>query len=84
VKATVNDETSSNGTARIEWEVDLAPMTIEEMDALVLSAGFIYQAKWSRAREGYALGKKNKQNPPTPLIRGAQNPDTALCLDKNA
>jgi adenylate cyclase class IV len=55
VKATVNDESSSNGTARIEWEVDLAPMTIDEMDALVLKAGFSYQAKWSRAREGYKL-----------------------------
>ncbi len=55
VKATVNDESSSNGTARIEWEVDLAPMTIEEMDVLVLSAGFTYQAKWSRSREGYDL-----------------------------
>lgn len=51
VKATVNDESSSNGTARIEWEVDLAPMTIDEMDALVIAAGFTYQAKWSRARE---------------------------------
>jgi adenylate cyclase class IV len=55
VKATVNDESSSNGTARIEWEVDLAPMTIEEMDALVISAGFAYQAKWSRSREGFDL-----------------------------
>ncbi len=55
VKATVNDESSSNGTARIEWEVDLAPMTIEEMDTLVLSASFTYQAKWSRAREVYQL-----------------------------
>ena len=55
VKATLNDESSSNGTARIEWEVDLAPMTIEEMDTLVLSAGFTYQAKWSREREGFNL-----------------------------
>jgi hypothetical protein len=51
VKATVNDESSSNGTARIEWEVDLAPMSLEDMDKLVLSAGFSYQAKWSRERE---------------------------------
>ena len=57
VKATVNDETSSNGTARIEWEVDLAPMTLEEMDAKVLQAGFSYQAKWSREREGYNLSE---------------------------
>ena len=55
VKATVNDETSSNGTARIEWEVDLSPMTLDAMYTLVLSAGFEYQAKWSRARDGYEL-----------------------------
>ena len=55
VKATVNDESSSNGTARIEWEVDLAAMTLDEMDTLVLQAGFSYQAKWSREREGYML-----------------------------
>ncbi len=57
VKATVNDESSSNGTARIEWEVDLVPMTLDAMDALVLQAGFAYQAKWSRAREGYQLNE---------------------------
>ena len=51
VKATVNDESSSNGTARIEWEVDLVPMTLDDMDTLVLKAGFSYQAKWSRARD---------------------------------
>lgn len=55
VKATVNDESSSNGTARIEWEVDLAPMSLEDMDAKVISAGFSYQAKWSRARDEYKL-----------------------------
>lgn len=55
VKATMNAETSSNGTARIEWEVDLAPMPIEKMDELVLRAGFQYQAKWSREREEYQL-----------------------------
>lgn len=55
VKATVNDETSSNGTARIEWEVDLAPMSLDDMDKLVLTAGFDYQAKWSRDRDEYRL-----------------------------
>ena len=55
VKATMNAETSSNGTARIEWEVDLAPMSLEKMDDLVLKAGFEYQAKWSRERDEYKL-----------------------------
>lgn len=57
VKATVNDETSSNGTARIEWEVDLFPMALEQMDELVLKAGFSYQAKWSRDRDEYQLDR---------------------------
>ncbi len=78
VKATVNDESSSNGTARIEWEVDLAPMTLEAMDAKVLEAGFSYQAKWSREREGYHLTPS-----PSPEREGSQK-ETILCLDKNA
>jgi adenylate cyclase class IV len=41
------------------------------MDAKVLQAGFSYQAKWSREREGYEL------NIPW-------SADTILCLDKNA
>lgn len=57
VKATVNSESSSNGTARIEWEFDLAPMTLDVMDEKVLSAGFVYQAKWSRARDEYRLNE---------------------------
>ena len=83
VKATVNDETSSNGTARIEWEVDLAPMTLEEMDAKVLQAGFSYQAKWSRSREGYNLGNIVS----TPFAKGdkgdlvsEQNPQSSATL----
>ena len=78
VKATVNDESSSNGTARIEWEVDLAPMTLEAMDAKLLEAGFSYQAKWSREREGYDLTPS-----PSPEREGSQK-ETILCLDKNA
>ncbi len=80
VKATVNDESSSNGTARIEWEVDLAPMTLEDMDAKVLASGFVYQAKWSREREGYDLGTEHG------LLHASQwqKSATLLCLDKNA
>ena len=57
VKATVNNETSSNGTARIEWEVDLFPMTLDEIDTKLLMSGFEYQAKWSRARDSYKLNQ---------------------------
>lgn len=52
VKASVGDDSSENGVARMEFE-EKVPMTLDELDALVLSAGFTYQAKWSREREEY-------------------------------
>src|SRR3989338_8223517 len=52
VKASVGDDTSENGVARMEFEEKVS-MTLAELDALVLSAGFKYQAKWSREREEY-------------------------------
>ncbi len=52
VKVSVGDDTSENGIARMEFEENV-PMTLAELDALVLSAGFTYQAKWSREREEY-------------------------------
>ena len=88
VKATVNDESSSNGTARIEWEVDLAPMTLDAMDALVLEAGFSYQAKWSREREGYILASQTKQDLSSLITDTDElcrdDKSLVLCLDKNA
>ena len=90
VKATVNDESSSNGTARIEWEVDLAPMSLEDMDEKVIRAGFDYQAKWSREREGYIFQAPNKgimhSRFTDPQISTEYNTTTSvtLCLDKNA
>ena len=52
VKASVGDDTSANGIARMEFEEKVS-MTLAELDALLLSAGFKYQAKWSREREEY-------------------------------
>ncbi len=52
VKATVDDTSSSNGTARQEFESEIN-MTLEELDNTLLDAGFKYQAKWSREREEY-------------------------------
>ena len=52
VKASIGDDTSANGVARLEFE-EWIQLTLEELDALVLSAGFEYQAKWSREREEY-------------------------------
>ncbi|MBI3231810.1 MAG: hypothetical protein HYZ51_01880 [Candidatus Doudnabacteria bacterium] len=52
VKAAVDDTTSENGTARLEWE-HLINLSLEKLDGLVLKAGFAYQAKWSRERSDY-------------------------------
>lgn len=52
LKASVDDTTSSNGTARLEWESSV-PVSIEELDKLVINSGFSYQAKWSREREEF-------------------------------
>lgn len=52
VKASMDTGTSSNAVTRLEFEesVDAA---LEALDNLVVSAGFTYQAKWSRDREEY-------------------------------
>ena len=52
VKASVGDDTSANGVARMEFEAEM-PLTINELDEVVLQSGFSYQAKWSREREEY-------------------------------
>lgn len=58
VKASVGDDTSANGVTRMELE-EKVPMTLDELDKLVLSAGFLYQAKWSREREEYVCSGVN-------------------------
>jgi predicted adenylyl cyclase CyaB len=50
IKASVDDTSSSNGTARMEFETRTPHLTLEELDELVKKAGFEYQAKWSRER----------------------------------
>ena len=52
VKASVGDDTSENGVSRIEFE-ERVDVSLDELDKLVNSAGFKYQAKWSREREEY-------------------------------
>ncbi len=54
VKASVGDDTSANGVKRMEFE-EKVDLTLEQLDRIVLSAGFRYQAKWSREREEYAF-----------------------------
>ncbi len=58
LKASIDDTTSSNGTARREFEKVL-PMSLGELDKVILSAGFSYQAKWSRERTEYVFKGSN-------------------------
>jgi adenylate cyclase class IV len=55
VKASLGSDTSDNGVSRQEFETEM-PMTLQDLDNLLLSAGLTYQAKWSREREEYELG----------------------------
>src|SRR3989338_4468376 len=52
IKATVDDTTSSNGTARMEFETEIG-LTLEKLDQALLDCGFEYQAKWSRERQDF-------------------------------
>ncbi len=52
VKAAIDETTSANGIARMEFEEEV-PLTLDALDKLILSAGFEYEAKWSREREEY-------------------------------
>ncbi len=52
VKASVDDTTSSNGILRMEFE-EKVDISLDELDKIILEAGFDYQAKWSREREEY-------------------------------
>ncbi len=50
IKASVGDDTSSNGVKRIEFESKV-DMKLSNLDNLLLDSGCTYQAKWSRERE---------------------------------
>ncbi len=70
VKATVDDTTSENGTARLEFEAKLDNLNLEELDNLILNAGFTYQAKWSRERQEFLFHSGKRE--------------LAVSIDKNA
>ncbi|MFH1769066.1 MAG: CYTH domain-containing protein [Parcubacteria group bacterium] len=55
IKASIDDTTSANGIRRIELEVNILDLTLDELDKTLLDAGFTYQAKWSREREEYKV-----------------------------
>ena len=52
IKASVGDDSSANGVARMEFE-EVVDLSLDALDQLLLAAGFAYQAKWSREREEY-------------------------------
>ena len=52
MKASVGDDTSSNGVKRIEFELETT-MSLDVLDAILIKAGLTYQAKWSRERKEY-------------------------------
>jgi predicted adenylyl cyclase CyaB len=56
IKASITQHTSDNGVSRIEFETEIKDVSLEELDQIILSCGFSYQAKWSREREEYDLG----------------------------
>ena len=53
VKSSVNDETSSNSTIRMECEIRFARMPEDKLDGILLASGFDFHAKWSRDRHEY-------------------------------
>lgn len=53
IKASLDEGTSHNTISRKEFEAEIKGMKLEELDRLILDAGFKYQAKWSREREEY-------------------------------
>lgn len=70
VKAAVDDTTSSNGTARLEFEA-VFNGTLDELDQIILQSGYRYQAKWSRQREEYAIQTPNKTRISVAIDRNA-------------
>ena len=55
IKASVGDDTSSNGVKRIEFESEMK-MDLTKLDSLLIDSGCTYQAKWSREREEFVSG----------------------------
>lgn len=55
IKASVGNDTSSNGVKRIEFE-SVVDIQLFQLDQLLIDFGFTYQAKWSREREEYDCG----------------------------
>lgn len=82
IKASIDQTTSSNGTARIEFEKKFENMSLVDLDKLLLDTDFIYQAKWSRDREEYEFHLPHNFKSEAKLSQVPKS--IAVCLDKNA
>ncbi|MEY2665628.1 MAG: hypothetical protein RLZZ480_733 [Candidatus Parcubacteria bacterium] len=58
LKASIDEGTSANTVKRMEFEEPVS-ISLDELDQLLLGAGFTYQAKWSREREEYSYKGAN-------------------------
>lgn len=58
LKASIDDTTSANGTARREFEEKI-DLPLDDLDQIILAAGFTYQSKWSRERTEYKFSGVN-------------------------
>jgi predicted adenylyl cyclase CyaB len=58
VKASIDDGTSENTVKRMEFEEPVS-ITLDELDRIILEAGYEYQAKWSREREEFGYKGAN-------------------------
>jgi adenylate cyclase class IV len=58
LKASIDDTTSANGTARREFE-EKVDLPLDSLDKIILAAGFTYQSKWSRERIEYKFSGAN-------------------------
>ncbi len=52
IKAAIDGGTSANAVSRLEFEEPVA-ITLTGLDDLLMTAGYTYEAKWSRRREEY-------------------------------
>lgn len=58
IKASMDEGTSENTVARMEFEEPVA-ISLDELDQLVLDSDYEYQAKWSRERDEYVYKETN-------------------------
>jgi adenylate cyclase class IV len=58
LKASIDDTTSANGTARREFE-EKVDLSLDKLDKAILAAGFTYQSKWSRERQEFRFSGVN-------------------------